>query len=235
MQISKYSVIGTLQHRANTICSSPNLLQQEEQHLQRVLTKFKYPVWPLNRVKMKMKTLAQKNKKKNKSCNTGHQQQNSYIVVPYHKELSESFKRTCKKYGVQVYFKGGNTIRSLLMAPKNKDPMLKKSEVIYRYKCDRVECDEEYIGESSRTFGERFKEHQKVPSPIFDHYNVTGHKISLETFGILGREDQNLMRTINEALYIRVNNPSLNTNINKYHPPHIWNEVLFNISELILK
>ena len=41
---SKYSVIGTLHHRANTMCSSPNLLQQEEQHLQRVLTKCKYPV-----------------------------------------------------------------------------------------------------------------------------------------------------------------------------------------------
>ena len=165
---SKYSVIGTLHHRANTICSSPNLLQQEEQHLQRVLTKCKYPVWALNRVKMKMKTLAQKTQKKNKSCNTGHQQQNPYIVVPYYKGLSESLKRTCKKYGVQVYFKGGNTIRSFLMAPKDKDPMLKKSGVIYRYKCDRVVCDEEYIRESSRTFGERFKEHQKAPSPIFD-------------------------------------------------------------------
>ena len=35
---SKYSVIGTLHHRANIICSSPKLLQQEE-HLQRVLTR----------------------------------------------------------------------------------------------------------------------------------------------------------------------------------------------------
>ena len=89
----------------------------------------------------------------------------AYIVVPYYKGLSESLKRTCQKYGVQVYFKGGNTIKSLLMAPKDKDPVMKKSGVIYRYKCDRVECDEEYIGESSRTFRERFKEHQKAPSP----------------------------------------------------------------------
>ena len=43
-----------------------------------------------------------------------------------------------------------------------------KSGVIYRYQCDRVECDEEYISESSRTFGERFKEHLKAPSPIYD-------------------------------------------------------------------
>ena len=77
--------------------------------------------------------------------------------------------------------------------------MVKKSGVIYRYKCDRVDCDEEYIGESSRTFGERFKEHQKAPSPIYDHYNTTGHKISIDNFGIVRREDQNLMRTIKEA------------------------------------
>ena len=110
--------------------------------------------------------------------------------------------------------------------------MLKKRGVIYRYKCDRVECDEEYIGESSRTFGERFKEHQKAPSPIYDHYNITGHKISLDNYSIVGREDQNLMRTNKEALYIRVNNPSLNRNIGKYHLPHIWDEVLFNTSEI---
>ena len=43
------------------------------------------------------------------------------------------------------------------------------------------------------------------------------------------------MRAIKEALYIRVNNPSLNRNIGKYHLPHIWDEVLFNTSELKLK
>ena len=36
---SKYSVIGILHYRANTICSSPELLQQEEQHLKKVLTR----------------------------------------------------------------------------------------------------------------------------------------------------------------------------------------------------
>ena len=184
-----------------------------------------------------MKTQVQRSHRKNNNSNTGNQKnnQNPYIVVPYYKGLSKSLKRTCNKHGVHIYFKGGNTIRSLLMAPKDKDPMLKKSGVIYRYKCDRVECDEEYIWESSRTFGERFKEHQKATSPIFDHYNTTGYKISLDNFSIVGREDQNFMRTIKEALYIRVNNPSLNRNIGKYHLPHIWDEVLFNTSEIKIK
>ena len=104
------------------------------------------------------------------------------MVVPYYKVVSESLKRACSKHGVQVYFKGGITIKNLLVTPKDKDPILKKSEVIYRYKCDRVESDEEYIGESSRTFGELFKEHQKAPLPIYDHYNTTGHNISVDNF-----------------------------------------------------
>ena len=46
--------------------------------------------------------------------------------------------------------------------------------------------------------------------------------------------DQNFNRAIEEALYIRVNNPSLNGNIGKYHLPHKWDEALFNTSELKL-
>ena len=145
----------------------------------------------------------------------------SYMVVPYYQGRSESIKRSCKKYGVQVHFKGGLTIKNLLMAPKDKDHILKKSGVIYRYRCDRVVCDEEYIRESARTFAERFKEHLKTPSPIYDHSNRSGHDVNTGNFSIVGREDQNLIRTIKEALYIRVNNPSLNQNIGKYHLPHI--------------
>ena len=110
-----------------------------------------------------------------------------------------------------------------------------KSGVIYRYQCYRVECDEEYNGESSRTFGERFREHLKAPSSIYDYHNITGHNVTIENFSTIGREDQNLCRWIKEALYIRVNNPSLNKNIGKYHLPHIWDKVLHNTSELKLK
>ena len=33
-----------------------------------------------------------------------------------------------QKYGVQVYFKGGMAIKDLLVAPKDKDPILKRVE-----------------------------------------------------------------------------------------------------------
>ena len=227
--------IGTLLHRANTICSEPQLLRQEEDHLYKALSTCKYPTWALNRIKMKIRnpnTSGNNNKQKKPGIDNI---QKPHITVPYQRGLSESFKRTCNNHGVQVHFKGGKTIKNLLMAPKDQDPIKNRSGVIYRFKCNRVECDDEYIGESSRTFGERFKEHLKAPSPVFDHFNTTGHQVSLENFSIVGREEQNLMRAIKQALYIRVNNPSLNRNIGKYNLPHIWDEVLFNTSELKLK
>ena len=65
--------------------------------------------------------------------------------------------------------------------------------------------------------------------------NITGHTTALDNFKIVGREDHNFMRLIKEAIYIRVNNPSLNRNIGKYQLPHIWDEVLNNNTELKLK
>ena len=70
---------------------------------------------------------------RNRSNNNNNNQNNSsmknlYMVVPYYHGLSESIKRSCKKYGVQMHFKGGLTIKNLLMAPKDKDHILKKVE-----------------------------------------------------------------------------------------------------------
>ena len=112
-----------------------------------------------------------------------------------------------------MYFKGGNAIKDLLVHPKDRDTILQKSGVIYRFRCGRVNCEEEYIGESGRTFAERFRERMKAPSLIHDQHNITGHEVSLDNFSIVGREDHNTARTIKEAILIRVNDPSLNRNI----------------------
>ena len=83
------------------------------------------------------------------------------------------------------------------MFPKDKDEMKKQSNIIYWYRCGRTECDDEYIVESARTFEERFREHLKAPSPIYEHDNITGHKTSVENFKIIGRESHGISRTIN--------------------------------------
>ena len=63
---SKYSVIGTLYHRARTVCSNQDYLESEEKHLIKSLNRCKYPKWALNRVKIKSQTAQKKNKPNSK-------------------------------------------------------------------------------------------------------------------------------------------------------------------------
>ena len=61
----------------------------------------------------------------------------------------------------------------------------------------------------------RYKEHMKAPSPTHDNHNTTGHHMSIDNFSIVGKVDENLARSIKEAIFIRVNDPSLKRNICK--------------------
>ena len=60
-----------------------------------------------------------------------------FIVVPYSKGLSKSFKNICGKVRVQVNIKGNNTVKDILVAPKDRDSIVNKGGG----------CTMEYIGE----------------------------------------------------------------------------------------
>ena len=149
--------------------------------------------------------------------------------------LGEKFKKTCNKKGIQVHIKGTNTVKQLLMAPKDEDRKLAKSGIIYRYRCPHIYCTEQYIGESGRTLGDRYKEHLKAPSPIHLHTSTSGHPISPECFSIVDREVQGLTRNIKDIMYIKVNDPSLNRNLGKFQLPPIWDQVLKDTPSLHIK
>ena len=55
----------------------------------------------------------------------------SHIVIPYVPGICESIKNIGKKHGVAVYFKGGWTLKNILVSPKDKDEMVNKNSVIY--------------------------------------------------------------------------------------------------------
>ena len=50
---AKDSVIGTLTHMAKVVCASPELLNDELQHLKGAPGKCKYPRWAINKVQNK--------------------------------------------------------------------------------------------------------------------------------------------------------------------------------------
>ena len=238
---AKFSVINTLFHRAQTVCSNPELLKQEKEHLRKALTKCKYPKWALDKVEKRFNKPSSEaiDGVNNQGANstpaaTRDVKSKGHIVIPYTQGLCESIKKICGRYGIQTHLKSGSTIKNLLVYPKDKDPMVSQSDSIYWYQCGDLSCDDEYIGETSRTFGQRYKEHLKVPSPIYHHNNQTNHPINQINFKIIGREVHHMSRYVKESIFIRVNNPTLNNNIGKFNLPHIWDRVLINTPGLKL-
>ena len=237
-----FSVIHTFSHRAQTVCSNPELLHKDKAHLRNALTQCKYPKWALDKVERRHNRPSREVPDgANNQGTTGAQPSTNevktrgHIVISYTQGLHESIKKICGRYGIQTHFKGSNTIRNLLVSPKDKDPVVSKSGAIYWFQCGDLSCDDEYIGETSRTFGERYKEHLKDPSPIHQHSKHTGHPNSHNNFQIIWREGYSLARNIKEYIFIRVNNPTLNRNIGKFNLPHIWVRVLLKTPGLNLK
>ena len=75
-------------------------------------------------------------------------------------------------------------------------------------------CEKEYIGETARTLGVRFKEHTDGKHPnsaVTAHTSTTGHKYSLADVKVLVREDSDLKRKVKEAIAIhkKKNSPEL--------------------------
>ena len=96
---------------------------------------------------------------------------NAYVTIPYVKNTSESIKRNLAPLGIRTFFQPTNTLRQVLVCPK--DPVLKenRSGVIYQIPCSR--CPQTYIGQTGRTLGQRLKEHQRA---IRDRNTSTVHQ-----------------------------------------------------------
>ena len=187
--------------------------------------KCKYPSWAINKVQNKVLNNHWGEHDNNQNSKNNNQQQpdnnqgasttnttprptNSIgeVVIPYTQGTAKCFKSICSKYGIQVHFKGNTTIKQLLMKPKDHDPKEKKRGVIYSYQCTNIACNEEHIGETARTLGERHKEYLKHSCPIHAHIQQTGHTVEDSRLNTIGKEDQKQARTIKESIYIRVNN-----------------------------
>ena len=88
---AKYSVINTLHHRAKAVCSNKQLLEDEEEHLKKVLTENKYQMWALNRVKLKNKATTTQTQEQRRPQNTNSNvttgNKRSYMVLLMLKDL----------------------------------------------------------------------------------------------------------------------------------------------------
>ena len=197
-------------HRAKTVSSTQDLLDKELSHIKTALHHCQFPTWALNQWEHKFNHPNQASSTNNTNTNNNPTNNNNYkttIVVPYIPNTADKFKKLCKRRGIQVHFKGTNTLRTALGNPKDKDPKANQTGVIYQYQCPHINCSSSYIGESCRSLGERVKEHIKAPSPIHLHSTTSGHPLDPNQFNIVHKEVNSQSRTIKEAMFIHVQDP----------------------------
>ena len=87
-----------------------------------------------------------------------------------------------------------------------------KCDVIYKIPC--CDCESTYVGETGRSFGQRFKEHSKIHgnnlTAVGEHCAAFNHHIDIESCKILDSGDNYYSRKVKEALYIQEEKPVLN-------------------------
>ncbi len=95
------------------------------------------------------------------------------VVIPYIKGVSGELRRLFKRYKVPMYFKPTNTLRQLIVRPKDK---LKKERVVgseNQISCEK--CTATYIGETERSLKQCFLEHRRpssVTSKVSRHVHL---------------------------------------------------------------
>ena len=221
--LAKRAVVRALMDRAENVCSDPDILAKEMEHLNRVLHYNNYPQWLTNKWG--------KSDKQDPIIHpeTGFEIKKCfYISVPYFPGLSESYKKIFKYTPIQVCFKGVNTLKSLLMHPKDKISINQKKDLVYHWECKADGCNSSYIGETSRALGKRVKEHSKsTTSAILKHCKDFHHPLpSISDFSIIDKDPSQITREAKEAIHIRRLDPNLNRNIGQMSIPHCFDPLL---------
>jgi hypothetical protein len=207
----KRSVVNTLLNRADLIVTNPDDREKEKQHVRAVLKDNGYLPWTLTPHQRKEKTTTAPRRQYVNTYPTG---------IPYIQGVSDELGQIYKRHNIKTFQKPYNSIRSLLVKPKDPTKDCDKCGLIYGLKCS---CGETYVGETARAFGIRVKEHQKRIgtniTAMGEHLRDTGHQLDTDSNKIIARESGFWSRKYREAIEIQIARPRLNRDTGLYIPP----------------
>ena len=225
----KNSVISSLIYRALTI-SEPSSLNEELEHLNRVLTENGYNSKDINQttLRLKNKISSLTNIEMPNEEEKEEEEGKKWTILPYVQGTTEHISRILSKHNIKVIAKPQRKIAQLLPNPKDRRPRLETSGV-YKIPCS---CGKAYIGETGRKISTRIKEHQRcakyghfTQSALAEHWMETGHSVQYDKATMLAPSQGYFARKHREALEILKHPDNLNRD-KGYQTSHIWHTAL---------
>ena len=232
--VHKLGVIRTLFHRGDTIISDPNLVPKERKHIKQSLRKCGYPGWAFRKASKK-----RPEPEPEPQAGTSEYRRTVGVVamIPYVAGVSERIKNSLKTHSINTIFKPIEKLRGKLVRLKDRTPREKKSNLVYGIPCGSGQCNETYVGETTQSLKARMRQHQHPnnsspaqTSAVYLHHLDTGHTFNMDEVIILDREEDWVRRGIKEAVWERVEKPSLNRKGGlRYNLSSTWDRALSQI------
>ena len=144
--------------------------------------------------------------------------------IPYVEGVTESLQRLFRLHGVNAFVQPQNTLRSLLVAPKDKADKLEKCGAVYQLSCRT--CPATCVGESAWPLKTRLDEHSRPSSPVGEHSANFQHDIDWEGVKVLDKEDNWFRQGVKEAINIKQTSSDLNRDRGRHHLPSAHDRVI---------
>ena len=162
----KLGVVRTLVDRTNAIVTKEDERLHEISGIRKSLAICGYTNWAWDTANRRNNS----NKRSSRKKNSDHPNKGS-VTVPYIQGVTESFQRLFRSYNIALHVQAQNSLRSLLVAPKDPTHKLHRSGVVYGLKY--ADCPASYVGESARPLRTRIREHKRPASPVGEHRKDT--------------------------------------------------------------
>ena len=230
---SKESVVRTLTRHAYKLCSLQHL-SSELQHLESTFLSNGYP---LQKIRSLMHTTLER-ARSNSTRPNNPTSSNLVASIPYYKSNASSMKKSLARYDISTSFHSSATLKSLLSHTKSTCPPSSLKNVIYKIPC--ADCQQFYIGQTSRPLIKRIKENEacmrldnhtdsstgNIKSAPAKHGRDNDHSIDWKATRILTTCDNKGQLNLLEHVAIKTLKPAMNI---QHKAPSInscWNPLL---------
>jgi len=221
----KTSVIKNFLYRAYAICSSWSLFDQEMTRIKQLLCNNNFPSFLvekeiekfINRKFRKTNNDQSNNNQKEviplfyqNQMTSNYKQQESYL----RKIIENDVKPASDNYELKLNIFYRNRKLKSAFIKNNPHRSEENFNVVYKYSCDQVPCNEAqlcYIGHTTTTIKDRFRQHNSIKKHYRDHHNsnITGKQM-IPNVSILRRCNDRRDLIILEALMIKEFKPVIN-------------------------